>query len=369
MPPEHAESLKKTALHESHVVLGGRMVPFAGWEMPIQYESILAESRAVRSASGLFDVSHMGRVEIRGPGAAAYLDRVLSFNVSGLRTGRARYGVVCNEDGGIIDDCITYRLDEQRFLLIPNASNTPLVLDWLSRWARPEDEIDIDNATSRTAMIAHQGPEAAEIMAGETEIDLSKLRPFRAVETEVCGIDALLARTGYTGEDGFEIILDADDAAEVWRLLLARGAVPCGLGARDVLRLEAGLLLHGNDMDTSTNPEEAGLGRFVDPDRDGYVAGEALRRIRRDGPSRALVGFNMVGRGVPRHGHPIVDGAEVIGAVSSGGYSPTLDKNIGLGYVPTSHSAHGSRFHVDIRGRQVEAQVTPLPFYSRKRGR
>ncbi len=346
------------------------MVPFAGWEMPVQYSSILDEARAVRSRAGLFDVSHMGRVEFRGPDAASVLDRALSVNVPKLRMGRARYNVICDQAGGIIDDCIVYRREEQRFLLIPNSANTAAVLAWVSPPASSSDEVEIREVTADVAMIAHQGPEAVSMLAGLTEVDLSSMRPFAAVETKVAGVETLLARTGYTGEDGFELMVPSEAAPEVWRKLMDRGAVPCGLGARDVLRLEAGLLLHGNDMDTSTNPYEAGLDKFVDPDREGYAVGEALRRARdagNEGASRRLVGFNVLGRGIARHGYTITDGAEKIGEVTSGSHSPTLDRSIGLGYVPTGFSTEGSRIHVDVRGRLVEAEVTRLPFYSRKR--
>ena len=342
------------------------MVPFGGWEMPIQYASILDEARTVRSKAGLFDVSHMGRLDIQGPEAALFLDRVLSVNVPGLRIGRARYNVICNQEGGIIDDCIVYRRGEERFLLIPNAANTVPVLEWLSRWAPGRDQARIDDITSRYVMIAHQGPQAASMLQDLTPTDLSSMRPFTAVETQVDGVDTLVARTGYTGENGFELISPGEAGDRLWKLLMDKGAVSCGLGARDVLRLEAGLLLHGNDMDTSTNPYEAGLDRFVNPDREGYVPGDALRRIRDQGPTRRLVGFTMLGRGIPRHGYTITDGSRQLGQVTSGGHSPTLDRSLGLGYVPTGYSTVGSRFQIDIRGRSVEAEVTNLPFYSRR---
>ena len=362
-----AEQLQRTPLYDTHRVSGGRMVPFSGWEMPVQYSGILDEARAVRARSGVFDVSHMGRVQIEGPGASTLLSRVFSAAVDKVRIGRARYGVICDESGGIIDDCIVYRRGEERFLLVPNAGNTPDVLDWLERWAPADTQARIEDVTARLAMIAHQGPQAVGALQPLAQADLVSLRPFAAVETAVDGVETLLARTGYTGEDGFELMVPREDAEKVWSLLLELGATPCGLGARDVLRLEAGLLLHGNDMDRSVNPYEAGLGRFVEVERDGYVAGPALRRIRTHGVTRVLVGFAMVGRGVARHGHPIVDSSRQIGHVSSGSYSPTLDSNIGLGYVPTGFSAPGTRFEVDIRGRLVEAEVTALPFYSRKR--
>ena len=345
------------------------MVPFAGWEMPIQYGSILDEARAVRSGSGVFDVSHMGRVEIGGPGAAGVLDRVLSIDAPGMRIGRAKYNVICNEDGGIIDDCIVYRRGEDQFLLIPNASNRAAVVEWIWRWVADADEerVTIDDVTDRYAMIAHQGPRAIEMLEEAAGRSFSELKPFAAVDARMAGVDVFLGRTGYTGEDGVEIIAPRESAPDVWNMLLGVGARACGLGARDVLRLEAGLLLHGNDMDASVNPYEAGLHRFVDPDREGYVAGDALRRVRGGGVERRLAGFTVLGRGIARQGYPILHGGEQVGLVTSGGPSPTLDRNIGLGYVPIGLAAPGTRLQVDVRGRTVEAEVTALPFYSRRR--
>ena len=361
-----SETLRRTSLFDTHVSLGGRMVPFAGWEMPVQYDGILAEARAVRSKAGLFDVSHMGRLEVNGPGAAEFLDGVLSVDVPGLRQWRARYNVICDQSGGIIDDCIVYRLGDERFLVIPNAANTDAVLDWFSKWDAGLD-FELENVTAETAMIANQGPEAAAMLADLTPQDPSALRMFAAVETEVAGTDTLLARTGYTGEDGFELIVSAEAAPSIWQALSEKGAAPCGLGSRDVLRLEAGLLLHGNDMDTSVNPYEAGLDRFVSPDREAYVPGQTLRRIRDQGVVRRLVGFRLLGKGIPRHGYSIMDGPDRIGEVTSGSHSPTLDTSIGMGYVPTRYAAAGSSFQIDMRGRAVEAEVTDLPFYSRRK--
>ena len=360
--------LKRTPLFDSHLALGGRMVDFGGWEMPVQYSGILDEARAVRSRAGIFDVSHMGRVTFDGPGSAAFLDRVLSVNVPKVRVGRARYGVICNQAGGIIDDTLVYRRGEESYLLVPNASNSPAVLEWLGRWLPSSTGVQLKDVTSQLAMIALQGPAAQDILQAVTEHDLSTIRPFGSVDASVAGSQALVARTGYTGEDGFEVILPHEGVVELWNASCEKGAVPCGLGARDVLRLEAGLLLHGNDMDTSINPYEAGLDRFVDPDREGYVAGEALRAIRAAGAGRKLVGFEVVGRGIARHGYPILDGSKQIGEVTSGSPSPTLDRNIGMGYVPTGFAEPGSRLQVDVRGRAVDIEVVNLPFYSRSRG-
>ncbi len=358
--------LKDTPLRQVHEALGGRMVPFAGWNMPVQYSSILDEARAVRSGAGMFDVSHMGRLEIRGPDAASLLNRVLSANVSKLRIGRARYCLICNERGGIIDDAIVYRLGDQRYMLVPNASNAEAVTAWLYRWRESTDHADIHALTEETAMIALQGPAAQMFLSGLTSCDLPSLRLFRVVEADAAGAPAIIARTGYTGEDGFELILPADAAASVWEALARAGAEPCGLGSRDVLRLEAGLPLHGNDIDTGTNPFEAGLDRFVDIDREEYAAREALIRIRDSGPARRLVGLEMVGRGIARQGHAILSGGETVGIVTSGSYSPTLDRAIAMGYVREGCSDPGTSLYVDIRGRRVEAEVALLPFYAER---
>ncbi len=358
--------LRRTPLFDVHSSLGAKFVPFAGWEMPVQYGSILEEARAVRSGVGLFDVSHMGRLEISGADAANLLNSTLSVRVDKLGVGRARYNVVCDSVGGIIDDCIVYRRGRERFLLVPNASNTDAVIEWLQKWMPEGADVSMKNVTAGVAMIACQGPEAEETLQRLTDFDLSlsNLRPFRGRTMTIWGASCYVGRTGYTGEDGFEIMVPSDDAPSLWRTLVEQGAASCGLASRDVLRLEAGLLLHGNDMDTSVNPYEAGLGRFVEPDREEYVAGKALLKVQDEGISRKLVGFAMEGRGIARHGYRILDGESAIGEVSSGGPSPTLDLNIGMGYVPIEYSEPGTRIEIEIRGRPVEAQVTDLPFYA-----
>ena len=359
--------LKQTSLYDTHVSLGARIVPFGGWAMPIQYGSILQEARAVRSNVGLFDVSHMGRLKLQGSGAAPLLSRILSVGAISMRPGRARYCLICNEDGGIIDDCIVYRNDEEDFLLIPNAANTAAVIDWIDRWNTKPDTVSITNVTAETAMIAVQGPDSISVLNSLTADDISSVLPFNTIQTQIDGADAMLAHTGYTGEDGFEVIVDAGDAARIWMLLVEQGAASCGLGARDVLRLEAGLLLHGNDMSVNTNPYEAGLERFVRPDRRGYVAREALLRARDEGVDKKLVGFFMTGRGIARHGHAIHKDGIQVGEVTSGSPSPLLDRNIGLGYVPADFSEIGTPLQIDIRGRLVDAEVTSLPFYIRSK--
>ena len=367
-----ADGVRRTPLYDIHAELGARFVPFAGWDMPVRYGSILDEARAVRSGAGLFDVSHMGRLEIDGADAADLLNAVLSVDARRLGVGRGRYNLICDDEGGIIDDCIAYRRGKTRFLVVPNASNTDAVLDRLiSAKARGGAGLsaDIRNATAETAMIACQGPRAQDALQPLADRDLSEIPPFRVRAARVNGARSLIARTGYTGEDGFEIITPAQDAAATWRALMDNGATACGLGARDVLRLEAGLPLHGNDIDASTNPYEAGLGRFVDPDRDGYAAGAALTRLRDEPPSRKLAGFVMIGRGVARGGYPILRGGWRVGEVTSGGPSPTLDLNIGMGYLASEHSEPGTRVEIEIRGRPVEARVAALPFYRRREKR
>ncbi|MCY3544460.1 MAG: glycine cleavage system aminomethyltransferase GcvT [Chloroflexi bacterium] len=360
-----SNELRRTSLYDTHVSLGARIVPFGGWAMPIQYDSILREARAVRSNVGLFDVSHMGRLKIQGSGAARLLSRVLSVGAISMRPTRARYCLICNEEGGIIDDCIVYRNGEEDFLLVPNAANTATVIDWLNRWNTQPDAVSITNITTETAMIAVQGPQAIPMLNGITADDISNVLPFRTATTQIDGVETMLAHTGYTGEDGFELIVPAQDAPRIWLRLVESGAASCGLGARDVLRLEAGLLLHGNDMSVDVNPYEAGLARFVNPDRRGYVAREALLRARDEGVDKSLVGFFMTGRGIARHGHAIYHAGACIGEVTSGSPSPLLDRNIGLGYVAADFSEVGTRLQIDIRGRLVDAEVTSLPFYIR----
>jgi aminomethyltransferase len=344
------------------------MVPFGGWEMPIRFDGILAEAKAVRSHAGLFDVSHMGRLQISGEEAASFLHRLVTADVLSMPVGRVRYTLLCNEGGGIIDDAILYRLGEERFLLVPNAANENTVARWLQRWAAEwHKDVAIRWLTLETSMIALQGPLAEELLQPVCSLPLSLLGPFRCVEGQVSGVPVIVSRTGYTGEDGFEVILPAEHGPSLWLNMVERGAAPCGLGARDVLRLEAGLLLHGSDMDATVTPLEAGLERFLIWDKGEFVGLQALREIKGRGLSRSLVGFRMVDRGVPRAGYHILDGERTIGEVSSGTHSPTLDTGIGLGYVFSEFVTPGATLVVDLRGRQGKAEVTALPFYSRKR--
>ena len=360
------QALKRTALYQTHVSLKARMSPFAGWEMPIQYTGILEESRAVRTKGGLFDVSHMGRIYISGSQATDLLDWLQSGSIGSLGQGRARYSLVCNEEGGIIDDTVTYRLAQERYLLVCNAANREAIVAWISRWrsARYPETI-IDDVTLSTAMIAVQGPAVPSLMDRLCPQKPSSIRYFSSLEAEVCGGKVFMGRTGYTGEDGFELILDAAEGPRMWQTLLDHQVVSCGLGARDVLRLEAGLALHGNDIDSTTSPLEAGLERFVRLEKD-FVGAEVLRQQREEGLQRRLVGLLVEGRNLPRHDYNLQAQDRRVGRVTSGGYSPTLDSNIGMGYVSREFAAPGQKLKVDIRGRLADAVVTTLPFYVRK---
>ena len=359
----------RTTLHQAHLDLGARMVPFGGWDMPVQYPSgILAEVHAIRTAAGIFDVSHMGRLYISGPKAVDFLDWVLTGSAATLRVGRARYCMICNERGGVIDDTIFYRLADDRFLLIPNAGNRNAVVAWFQRWINEKfsGACEMDDRTSETALIAFQGPGTPSVMDQLCESPISELRPFAWAETRMQGAELLVGRTGYTGEDGFEVLAQSADANMVWNELRNAGAVPCGLGARDVLRLEAGLPLHGHEIDEETTPIEAGLERFVNFDKE-YVGSGVLRQQRDAGVDRKLVGLRLVGRSAPRAGYSVFHQGQQVGNVTSGSYSPTLDTSIGMGYVQERYAAPGTTLDLDIRGRIAPVEVTSLPFYSRPR--
>jgi len=345
------------------------MVPFGGWDMPVQYpEGILSEVKAVRTATGVFDVSHMGRLYISGPKATEFLDWVLTGSASTLRVGRARYCLICNENGGVIDDTIFYRLTKDRYLLIPNAGNRPAVVAWFQRWIdeRFSPGCSMDDVTMTTGLIAFQGPGTAEIIDKVADSALSTMRPFSWAESAIQGAPVFVGRTGYTGEDGFEILVQGNDAVKVWTTLTDASAAPCGLGARDVLRLEAGLPLHGHEIDEETTPIEAGLDRFVRTEGE-FVASELLESQRTDGVPRKLVGFTLPGRSAPRAGYSLMDNGEDIGTVTSGSYSPTLDTSIGMGYVLERYVEPGTVLDLDIRGRTAPVAITNLPFYTRPR--
>lgn len=359
--------LNRTPLYQAHVDLSGRLVDFAGWEMPMQFAGILAEVRTVRSGLGLFDVSHMGRIWLIGPDANRILNWLTTADVPSLRISRAKYTLICNDKGGIIDDGIIYRLGEEKYLLICNASNRVKVWSALEMARDSQfNSVELYDSTTEIGMIALQGPFANEVMNDLSQGLTEGLRPFQIKRGEILGQSVLIARTGYTGEDGFEIMPQSEACLDLWIGLVEMGAVPCGLGSRDILRLEAGLLLHGSDMDEDVNPFEAGLDRFVFAEKES-IASASLQKYLQDGITKKLVGFLMIDRGVPRHGFDILKDDTIVGVVTSGGYSPSLDRYLGLGYVPTEAASPGTLIYVSVRGRLVEAQVTTLPFYTRRK--
>jgi len=367
------EQLKKTVFHATHLESNAKLVPFGGWDMPVQYpDGIIAEVNAVRNSAGIFDVSHMGRLLFEGPGAETILSSITSANIPALKNGRGKYNFICNESGGIIDDAMVYRTDEEKFLLVINAGNTDVDLEWITPHLAARTDFTMSVVTDETAMIAIQGPTALQIVDSLSNGEASSIRRFRIGRAEVAGIPATLARTGYTGEDGFEIVVPSDHGVELWKALREAGAKECGLGARDVLRLEAGLPLHGNDLTSDTNPFEAGFGRFAYYEAPNSTAGPSLKQLAEKEPERRLVGFKMVGRGIPRAGLNIhssgdesVDESNRIGIVTSGTHSPTVDAGIGMGYVERKFAVTGTRLVVDVRGRPVEAEVVDMPFYKR----
>lgn len=339
--------------------------------MPVQYVGIVKEHQAVRERAGLFDVCHMGELEVRGPGAEAALNYLITNDVAGLPSGKALYTVACNEQGTILDDLIVYRRGTEDFLVVCNASNRDKVATHFA--AQLTGKCDFEDATDRTALLALQGPRAVDIAhdAGASEATLG-LPSFGLTEDTLGGVPCLVARTGYTGEDGFELFCPADRAAPLWRALLAagesHGLQPAGLGARDTLRLEARLSLYGNEIDETTTPIEAGLGWVVKLDKGDFLGRDAIARVKEQGPAKRLVGFEMTGRGIGRHGYPIVDSeGRPIGVVTSGGPGPTVGKNIGLGYVPRDMSSVGTRIGVEIRGKVVDAVIVKTPFYKRRK--
>ena len=356
--------LRRTPLYGEHKALGARLVDFAGWEMPVQYEGIKAEHNAVRNHAGLFDVSHMGEAVFRGPDAKEAVQRLVTRDVSRLEDGQAGYSAVCYESGGTVDDVIVYRRPDD-FLVVVNASNREKDLEHF-RSNTQDLDVEVADESDDWALLALQGPEAADLLQNLTGANLPDLRPFRFVEGEVAGAKTLVSRTGYTGEDGFELYLSPGDAPRVWRELLEAGATPAGLGARDTLRLEAGMCLYGNELDPETTPLEAGIGFAVHLDKEReFIGQEALRREKEEGLRKKLVGFEVEGRGIARHDYPVrVEEGEIVGHVTSGTLSPTLGKAIGLALVSPGIE---DRFEVVIRERPVEAHTVELPFYKREK--
>ena len=361
--------LRRTALHDRHVGAGGRMVEFAGWEMPVQYRGVIDEHRAVRASAGLFDVSHMGEIRVAGPGAEAFVQALTPNDVSKLTPGRAHYSALLNESGTFLDDLLVYRLAGEEFLLVVNASNAATDFAWVS--SRLHDGLAVEDVSDRYALLALQGPEALAILSRLTSTALEEIRYYRFVRGEVAGREAIFSRTGYTGEDGFELYLDPADATEVWDRVLEAGRpedlAPAGLGARDTLRLEAGMALYGHEIDATTTPWEAGLDWIVKLGQGDFVGRDALVAAREKELRHRLVGFEIVGRGIAREGHRFVSDGREVGRVTSGTFSPTLEKALGMGYVEIAMAEPGTELGIDVRGREVPARIVPMPFYRRAR--
>ncbi len=354
--------LKKTPLNQVHRRLGAKMMDFAGWDMPVWYTSILEEHRAVRTQAGMFDVSDMGRLWITGNDAGAFLDKMVTKPARSLPVGGAQICLLCVEDGGILDDLWVYRVEPDRYLVVWNAANIDRKRQWLSQWAGQNLDFRIDDVSEQTVMLAVQGP-AVPVL--EFLGNLSSLPRFGHKETTVEGIEVFAARTGYTGEDGFELIADVVHTERLWDLFFQAGVRPCGLGARDSLRLEAGMMLCGQDMDTSTNPFEAGLGWMVDLKGSDFIGKNALLEIKRKGIERRLIGFEVGGREIARTGYKIFKSGKEVGMVTSGGYAPTINRNIGLGYVPVEIADIGSSIEIMVRNRPVPARIVNKRFYKR----
>lgn len=340
---------------------------FAGWEMPVQYAGVISEHRAVRESAGLFDVSHMGEVRVRGAGAEAFLDSLTPNHVARLQPGRAHYSGLLNDRGTYLDDLLIYRLAQEEFLLVVNASNADQDFEWIRSHAGAG--VEVENVSDDYALLALQGPRAIEILAPLTSTDLTGLRYYRFAVGEIDGVEAIISRTGYTGEDGFELYVSPQAGPALWRRLLdvgaSHGLVPAGLGARDTLRLEAAMALYGHEIDDGTTPWEAGLSWIVKLGKGDFIGREALVRLRDEGPRRRLIGFEVTGRGIAREGHVIRSEERAVGKVTSGTFSPTFEKALGMGYVPSELAAPGTELSIEVRKRLLDARVVEMPFYRR----
>jgi aminomethyltransferase len=371
-------TLSKTPLHDWHAAHGGRMVDFAGWSMPVQYSSIVTEHNATRTAAGLFDVSHMGRLKFTGAESEMLLDSLVTRQIVGMPTGQVRYALVTNEQGGILDDVLVYHLPQGRsgsyYLMVVNASNREKIVGWIPQWIGEHADVQFTDVTVDTAMIAVQGPLALKLLQPHVDGGLNTLKYYHAAEMRIGGELGIVSRTGYTGEDGFELIVLATIAGGIWEGILkdgqSQGAIAAGLGARDTLRLEAAMPLYGHELNEEINPLEAGLGFAVNLEGRRFPGSEALAAVKRQKPERVRVGLEMAGKRVPREHFPIFAGgaaaaAQQIGEITSGTFSPTLQKPIAMGYVPPQFAPVGTELSIDIRGTREAAKVVKLPFYRR----
>jgi aminomethyltransferase len=366
-----AAALKKTPLNARHRASGARMVSFGGWDMPVEYSGIVEEHMAVRTRAGLFDVSHMGEIEIAGNDALAAVQRISSNDASRLEVGQAHYSALTTPRGTFVDDLLVYRLAAQHFLLVVNAGNIEKDYAWIAEHITPAGDAVAVNASARYALLAVQGPKALEVLQPLTGVDLRAMKYYWFGHGEVASVRATISRTGYTGEDGFEIFVPPQSADRVWQAIVdagrSVGLIPAGLGARDTLRLEAAMRLYGNDIDDTTTVLEADLGWIVGWKKDDFVGADAVRRQKASGLQRKIVGFEMIDRGIARHGYDAYIGDAKAGRVTSGTLTPYVQKAIGMAYLPIEHTASDTEFYVDIRGRRALARVVPMPFYKRPR--
>lgn len=362
--------LKRTPLFEVYKEYGGKTVDFGGWELPVQFSSIKEEHEAVRTKAGLFDVSHMGEIEVKGPDSLDYLQKLMTNDVSKLKNGGAQYTAMCYENGGTVDDLLVYKIEDDHYLLVVNASNIEKDYDWMQKHL--EGNVKIENLSEGMAQIAIQGPKAEGILQKlSAEHDLGTIGFFKfSEEVDLNGKKALVSRTGYTGEDGFEIYCDSNDAVSLWKEILEAGkedgVIPCGLGARDTLRFEANLALYGQELSPEISPLEAGIGFAVKLNKEAdFIGKDALKQQKENGLPRKIVGIEMIDRGIPRHGYPVYKGDVRIGEVTTGTQSPTLKKNIGLALIDTKETELGNEVEVEIRGKRLKAAVSATPFYKR----
>ncbi len=364
--------LKRTPLYEMYKEYGGKTIDFGGWALPVQFSSIKEEHEAVRTRAGLFDVSHMGEIIVTGPDSLSYLQKMMTNDISKIKNGGAQYTAMCYENGGTVDDLLVYKIEDEHYLLVVNASNIDKDYKWLEEHL--DGNVSIDNQSEKMAQLALQGPLAEKVLLKLASYsDVSGIGFFKfQQEVKVNGKITLVSRTGYTGEDGFEIYCDSADAVELWKAILSageeEGVVPCGLGARDTLRFEANLALYGQELSPEISPFEAGIGFVVKLNKEAdFIGKEALKLQKENGVARKLVGIEMIDRGIPRHGYPVYNGEELIGEVTTGTQSPTLKRNIGLVLIKSEHAVLESEIEVEIRGKRLKAKVVPTPFYKREK--
>jgi len=361
--------LKRTPLYEEHQAAKAKLIDFGGWEMPVQYAGVIEEHQTVRTKAGLFDVSHMGEIDVRGKEALEFIQMLITNDVSKLEDGKILYSPMCYPDGGIVDDLLIYRYDSKHYFIVVNASNTDKDYSWMLEQAKNFD-VHVDNVSDQYAQLALQGPLAETILQRISNVDLSEINYYSFARGELDGVQCLISHTGYTGEDGFEIYVSPEYARQLWRKILEIGAPegvePIGLGARDTLRFEARLPLYGNELGTEISPLEAGLGRFVKLDKVAFIGRDALQAQNEQGTPRKLVGLEMIGRGIARSHYPLQKNGEDIGFVTSGSFSPTLNKNIALGLIRADRNVQGGVLDVLIRGKPVQAKMIPSLFYKRK---